>query len=92
MPEHVMRAFWRSPDIDTDILAKALKGFEQNTVDNILSYLPKRKQAMFSPITEPISKRDLEQAQLAVLGIAKTMSKNKEINLRDILSNEEMVE
>ena len=47
---------------------------------------------MFSPITEPISKRDLEQAQLAVLGIAKTMSKNKEINLRDILSNEEMVE
>ena len=93
MPEHIMKTFWRSPDIDTDILAKALKGYEQNTIDNILSYLPKRKQTMFTPISEPMSKSDIEEAQLGVLSIAKTMGKNKEINLSDILSSdEEMVE
>ena len=79
-----MKDFWMSPDIDTDILAKALKGYEQNTIDNILSYLPKRKQTMFTPIGEPMSKSDIEEAQLGVLSIAKTMSKNKEINLSDI--------
>ena len=92
MPDHLMIKFWRSPDIDTDILAKALKGMEQNIVDNILSKLPKRKQTMYTPIKEPISKSDLEEAQQSILSIAKKMSKNGELNLKDILSNEEMIE
>ena len=91
MPDHLMIKFWRSPDIDPDILAKALKGMDQNIVDNILSKLPKRKQAMYTPIKEPISKSDLETAQLSILSLAKTMDKNGELNLQDLLSDEEMI-
>ena len=91
MPDHLMIKFWRSPDIDPDILAKALKGMDQNIVDNILSKLPKRKQAMYTPLKEPISKSDLEAAQLSILGLAKTMDKNGELNLQDLLSDEEMI-
>ena len=91
MPDHLMIKFWRSPDIDPDILAKALKGMDQNIVDNILSKLPKRKQTMYTPLKEPISKSDLEAAQLSILGLAKTMDKNGELNLQDLLSDEEMI-
>ncbi len=91
MPSHLMTKFWKNPDIDVDLLAKAFKGMEQNIIDNILSYLPKRKQAMYTPITEPISKSDLESAQLGILAIAKQMSANNELNLDDILSNQEMI-
>ena len=91
MPSHLMTKFWKNPDIDVDLLAKAFKGMEQNIIDNILSYLPKRKQAMYTPITEPISKSDLEAAQLGILAIAKQMSANNELNLDDILSNQEMI-
>lgn len=91
MPDHLMIKFWRSPDIDSDVLAKALKGMDQNIVDNILSKLPKRKQAMYTPIKEPISKSDLESAQMSILGLAKEMDKNGELNLQDLLSDEEMI-
>ena len=91
MPDHLMIKFWRSPDIDPDVLAKALKGMDQNIVDNILSKLPKRKQAMYTPIKEPISKSDLESAQMAILSLAKEMDKNGELNLQDLLSDEEMI-
>jgi len=91
MPDHLMIKFWRSPDIDPDVLAKALKGMDQNIVDNILSKLPKRKQAMYTPIKEPISKSDLESAQMSILGLAKEMDKNGELKLQDLLSDEEMI-
>lgn len=91
MPDHLMIKFWRSPDVDTDVLAKALKGMDQNIVDNIISKLPKRKQAMYTPIKEPISKSDLEGAQLEILGLAKEMDKRGELSLKDMLSDEEMV-
>jgi len=46
---------------------------------------------MYTPLKEPISKSDLEAAQLSILGLAKTMDKNGELNLQDLLSDEEMI-
>jgi len=89
MPDHVMRTFWRNPEIDIDLLAKALKGLEESVVENILSFLPKRKQGMYSPITEPLSKKDSEDAKLAMLQVAKTMGKSGELKIADILSSDE---
>jgi len=92
MPEHVMQTFWRNPELDTDILAKALKGIEESIIENILSFLPKRKQAMFSPIKDPLSKTDSEKAKLDILQIAKNMGKAGELNIEDILSEADMID
>ena len=89
MPDHVMRNFWRNPELDIDLLAKALKGTEDAVVENILSFLPKRKQGMFSPVTEPLSKKDSEDAKLAMLQVAKTMGKSGELKIEDILSSDD---
>jgi len=92
MPEHVMQTFWRNPELDPDILAKALKGTEESVIENILSFLPKRKQAMFSPVKTPLSKTDSEKAKLDILQIAKNMGKAGELNIEDILSEADMIE
>ncbi len=93
MPDHLMQIFWKNPDAtDVDTLAQALKGFDQGVVDRILSYLPTRKQKMYTPITTPLSKRDAEGAQQSIMKVAKEMSKNKELNLDDILSETEMID
>ena len=89
MPDHVMRNFWRNPEIDIDVLAKALKGVDESIVENILSFLPKRKQGMFAPITEPLSKKDSEDSKLAMLQIAKSMGKSGELKIEDILSSDD---
>ena len=60
MEEHTMRIFWKNPEIDIDILAKSLKGYEQEIVDSILSFLPTRKQKMYTPVTTPLSKKEVE--------------------------------
>ena len=64
--------------LDIDVLAKALKGYEQATVDHILSFLPTRKQKMYTPITTPLSKKDAEQAQQSVVQLAKDLGKSVE--------------
>ena len=37
MPDHIMKVFWRNPEIDVDDLSKALKGQEQSIIENISS-------------------------------------------------------
>ena len=54
MPEHIMKIFWRNPEIDVDELSKALKGIDQLVVDNISAYLSKRNQRKFAVYTEPL--------------------------------------
>ena len=57
MPDHVMRTFWRNPEIDIDLLAKALKGIDADKNSSILEMLPKKKQAMFTPREKPMKKK-----------------------------------
>ena len=92
MEEHTMRIFWKNPEIDIDILAKSLKGYEQEIVDSILSFLPTRKQKMYTPVTTPLSKKEIEKAQLRVVQLAKDMAKSGDLNLEDVLADNEMVE
>ncbi len=92
MPDHLMGMFWKNPELDIDSLSKALKGEEQETVDHIVSFLPARKQKMYTPVTTPISKKDIEQAQLSSVQLAKDLAKAGELNLDDILSEQEMID
>ena len=59
MPEHLMKDFWMNPDIDPDALAKALRSYDEEVIKTVTDFLPKRKQAMFEPIDQPISKKEL---------------------------------
>ena len=92
MQDHIMRTFWKNPELDIDVLAKALKGYEQAVVDHILSFLPTRKQKMYTPITTPLSKKDAEQAQQNIVQLAKDLGKSGELNLDDVLADSEMIE
>ena len=71
MPEHLMKDFWMSPDVDPDSLAKALRSYDQETIDSIIEYLPKRKQAMFTPIENAISVADGIAHPLRVLLVSR---------------------
>ena len=92
MPEHIMKIYWRNPEIDVDELSKALKGLDQSTVDNIAAYLSKRNQRKFAVYTEPLSKRDIDSCQLSFVDLARKMNDAQEINLADILEATDLVE
>ena len=92
MPDHLMGTFWKNPELDIDAMAKALKGFDEETVNQIISFLPSRKQKMFTPVTTPLSKKDIETAQLSIVQLAKDLAKAGEISLDDILSEQDMIE
>jgi len=93
MPEHTMKVFWRNPDIDVEDLAKACKSYDQDVINNIITYLPKRKQKMFEPYTQPLSKKEIEKAQLEIVGTAKKMGEEGEINLEELVEDaDDMVE
>ena len=92
MPEHIMRVFWRSSEVDVDNLGKALKGYDEETAKKIVSYLAKRNQTKYEVYTQPISKRELDEAQSSFVQLARKMHDNKEINLDDVLESTDYVE
>ena len=92
MPDHIMKVFWRNPEIDVDDLSKALKGQEQSIIENISSYLSKRNQRKFAEFTEPLSKRDIDSSQLSFVNLARKMNDAKEIKLEDILEETDLIE
>jgi len=92
MPEHIMRVFWRSPEIDVDDLGKAFKGMDEAISSKIISYLSKRNQAKYSAYDQPLSKRDLDTVQLSFVNLARKMHEAGEINLDDVLESTDMVE
>ena len=88
MPEKMALDFWGDPDISLDMMAKALKEFDAETVKKIQGYLPGKKQAMFNPIgeEESLPKREIDEAK----GIIKKFLQKKiaagEMNIEDILA------
>ena len=94
MSEDIAADFWSNPDIDLDSLAKALKGIEQDTTSAILEMLPKKKQAMFTPIDKPMKKKDVMSARKDIIGIATAMTNDGELRIEDILSgaDDEMID
>ena len=75
-----------------DLLAKSLKGYDEETINHIICFMPSRKQKMYTPITAPLSKKEVEQAQLSIVQLAKELGKSGELNLDDILADNEMIE
>ena len=92
MPEHIMRIYWRNPEIDVDDLGKALKSYDEAIVNNITSYLSKRNQAKFSIYDQPLSKRELDNAQQSFVNLARKMHDDQEMNLDDVLESTDMIE
>jgi len=92
MPDHIMKVFWRNPEIDVDDLSKALKGQEQSIIENISSYLSKRNQRKFTEFTDPLSKRDIDSSQLSFVNLARKMNDAQEIKLEDILEETDLIE
>ena len=92
LPEGIASDFWSNPDLDVDLMAKALKGYDQEVVDKVIEFLPKKKQAMFSPIEVPVAKREVEAARSKILDIAKSKVSAGEWNLEDILGEGEFIE
>ena len=90
MPEHLMKDFWMSPDIDPDVLARALRSYEDETVNSIIEFLPKRKQAMFTPIDKPIAKKEIRTARASLVAIARNMVSDGEFSMDDIFVQEEL--
>ena len=94
MPDDIAADFWSNPDIDLDELAKALKGVDDETVNTILEGLPKKKQAMYTPIEKPMRKKDVVAARKVIVNLASEMAKSGEMKIEDILSgtDNEMIE
>ncbi|MDC1050659.1 FliG C-terminal domain-containing protein [Candidatus Marinimicrobia bacterium] len=91
MPEHIMRIFWRNPEIDVDDLGKSLKNYEESLINTITSYLSKRNQTKFTLYDQPLSKRELDKVQLSFVNLARKMHDDQEINLDDVLESTDMV-
>ena len=91
MPEHIMKIFWRNPEIDVDDLGKSLKNYDESLVTTITSNLSKRNQAKFSIYDQPLSKRELDKVQLSFVNLARKMHDDQEINLDDVLESTDMV-
>jgi len=89
MPNHIMSVFWRNPEIDVDELAKALKGLDEETVQTILAYMPKRKQQMFSSVEQPLSKKEINKSQLTFVQLARSMGQSGDLSLDDVLSTDD---
>ena len=90
MPEHLMKDFWMNPDVDPDALAQALRGYDDEVTKSIVAYLPKRKQAMFTPIEKPISKKDIRLARTQLVSIARSMVDEGQFSMDDIFGQEEL--
>ena len=90
MPEHLMKDFWMSPDVDPDSLAKALRSYDEEVTNTIVAYLPKRKQAMFTPIDKPISKKEIRASRAQLVSLARTMVSEGQFTMDDIFGQEEL--
>ena len=90
MPEHLMKDFWMNPDVDPDNLAKALRSYDEEVTNTIVAYLPKRKQAMFTPVDKPISKKDIRSARAQLVALARTLVDDGQFSMDDIFGQEEL--
>ena len=94
MNEDVASDFWTNPDIDIDVLALALKGTEEEVVNNIIDILPKKKQAMYQPIEKPMPKKEVMSARRKLVVTIQDMINEGAIKIEDIISSsdQEMID
>ena len=88
MPEGIAATFWGDPEIDLEIMATALADSETETVEKLQSYLPGKKQAMFTPKTpdDNVSKRDTDEAKAKIKDLLQGKIEKGDINIDDVLA------
>lgn len=89
LPDAVLRDVLNVLDLDD--LARAVKGIDEETVEQAIKVLPAKKQAMYEPVEEALSKREVGEARRKVMELVRKMQDAGQINIADILSGE-MVE
>jgi flagellar motor switch protein FliG len=89
-PSDILRGLLNAVELDQ--LAVAVKGVEQEKVDELIEMLPQKKQAMFEAVEKPLPKREVDTARKVIVGSAKQLEESGEVNLADILGGGEMVE
>jgi len=85
-PDNLLRDLMNA--VDLDAIAMALKGMDKSVNDKVISVLPKKKQAMFTPVEGAAAKREVDDARKALVSAAKQMERDGAFNLEDLLGGE----
>jgi len=89
MNEEVAGDFWTNPDIDIDIFALSVKGFEEEKIQSIIEIMPKKKQAMYQAIEKPMPKKEVMDARRKLVELAQTIIRSGDMKIEDIIGGEE---
>ena len=90
MPENIALEFWGDQNMKLDVMAKALKEYDEETVERIRGYLPGKKPGMFRPIdkAKALSIKDIDDAKAEIRDLLQTKIDADEILIEDILVRE----
>ena len=89
-PDNLLRDLMNAVDLDG--IAMALKGMDKSINDKVIGVLPKKKQAMFTPVEGAAAKREVDDARKAIVSAAKQMERDGAFKLEDLLGGGETVE
>ena len=89
-PDNLLRDLMNAVDLDG--IAMALKGMDKSINDKVIGILPKKKQAMFTPIEGAAAKREVDDARKGIVSAAKQMERDGAFKLEDLLGGGETVE
>ena len=85
-PDNLLRDLMNA--VDLDAIAMALKGMDKAINDKVIGVLPKKKQAMFTPVEGAAAKREVDDARKALVSAAKQMERDGAFKLDDLLGGE----
>ncbi|MCH7574077.1 MAG: hypothetical protein IIA59_03040 [Candidatus Marinimicrobia bacterium] len=74
--------------VELDDIAMALKGMDESIVEQALNVLSKKKQAMFEPVEEAVSKREVMDARRNIMAAVRKLQESGDINISEIVSGE----
>ena len=89
-PDNLLRDLMNA--VDLDAIAMALKGMDKSINDKVIGVLPKKKQAMFTPVEGAAAKREVDDARKAIVSAAKQMERDGAFKLEDLLGGGETIE
>ena len=89
-PDNLLRDLMNAVDLDG--ISMALKGMDKSINDKVIGILPKKKQAMFTPVEGAAAKREVDDARKAIVSAAKQMERDGAFKLEDLLGGGETVE
>ena len=82
-PDNLLRDLMNA--VDLDAIAMALKGMDKSINDKVIGVLPKKKQAMFTPVEGAAAKREVDDARKIIVSAAKQMERDGAFKLEDLL-------